>query len=244
MLTVVMPAFNEAAMLESSVRDVTTGLRARGEPFEVIVVENGSTDGTLDVARRIVAANSAVRALHRPIADYGAALRAGLLEARGDVVVNFDVDYYDLAFLADAVTLVRADHGPAIVVASKRSAGASDERPLLRRLVTRGFGTVLHLGFGLGVSDTHGMKAMRRAAVEPLAAECRFGVDLFDTELILRAERAGLTVAELPAHVEERRPARTSIWARVPRALWGLVRLRVAIKGWRPPRPSPGPSHP
>jgi hypothetical protein len=115
---------------------------------------------------------------------------------------------------------------------------------LLRRLVTRGFGTVLHLGFGLGVSDTHGMKAMRRADVEPLAAECRFGVDLFDTELILRAERAGLTVAELPAHVEERRPARTSIWARVPRALWGLVRLRVAIKGWRPPRPSPGPSHP
>ena len=103
MLTVVMPAFNEAAMLESSVRDVTTGLRARGEPFEVIVVENGSTDGTLDVARRIVAANSAVRALHRPIADYGAALRAGLLEARGDVVVNFDVDYYDLDFLADAV---------------------------------------------------------------------------------------------------------------------------------------------
>jgi glycosyltransferase AglD len=241
MLTVVMPAFNESAMLETSVHDVTTGLRARGEPFEVLVVENGSTDDTLDIARRLAAGDDSVRALHKATADYGAALRAGLLDARGDVVVNFDVDYYDLTFLAEAVTLVRAGGGPSIVVASKRSAGSTDERPPLRRLVTLGFGTLLRVGFGLGVSDTHGMKAMRRADVDDLAKQCRFGVDLFDTELVLRAERAGLAVAELPAHVEERRPARTSIWARVPRTVWGLVRLRVAIKGWRPPRPAPSP---
>src|SRR5581483_1370321 len=240
MLTVVMPAYNEAEFLEQSVHDVTAGLRARGEPFEIVVVENGSTDGTLDLARRLQAEDGVVRALHRPAPDYGDALRAGLLDARGDVVVNFDVDYYDLEFLAEAVDRVRAPGGPSIVVASKRSAGARDERPLRRRLVTYTFSTLLHAGFGLGVSDTHGMKAMRRGDVERLARECRFGIDLFDTELILRAERAGLRVAELPAHVEERRPARTSIWTRVPRTVWGLVRLRVAIKGWRPPRPEPG----
>jgi glycosyltransferase involved in cell wall biosynthesis len=245
MLTVVMPAYNEAGFLEQSVRDVSAGLRARDEPFEILVVENGSTDGTLDLAQRLAAENGSVRALHRPAPDYGDALRAGLLDARGDVVVNFDVDYYDLEFLTQAVERVRSAAGPSIVVASKRSEGARDERPLRRRLVTMTFSTLLHLGFGLGVSDTHGMKAMRRADVVGLAEECRFGIDLFDTELILRAERAGLAVAELPAHVEERRPARTSIWARVPRTLWGLVRLRVAIKGWRPPRrpdpPAPRP---
>ena len=237
MLSVVMPAFNEAGFLEESIRDVTTGLRARGEPFEVLVVENGSTDGTLDLAHRLAAADDSVRTLQRPVADYGDALRAGLLDARGDVVVNFDVDYYDLTFLSEAVERVRAPGGPSIVVASKRSEGATDERPLRRRIVTMTFGMLLRAGFGLGVSDTHGMKAMRRADVESLAEQCRFGVDLFDTELVLRAERAGLAVAELPAHVEERRPARTPIWTRVPRTMWGLVRLRVAIKGWRPPRP-------
>jgi glycosyltransferase involved in cell wall biosynthesis len=243
MLSVVMPAFNEAGFLEESVRDVTAGLRARGEPFEVLVVENGSTDGTFDLALRLAAADDSVRALQRPVADYGDALRAGLLDARGDVVVNFDVDYYDLTFLSEAVERVRAAGGPSIVVASKRSEGATDERPLRRRIVTMTFGMLLRAGFGLGVSDTHGMKAMRRADVEALAEQCRFGVDLFDTELVLRAERAGLAVAELPAHVEERRPARTSIWTRVPRTMWGLVRLRVAIKGWRPPRaPVPGPN--
>jgi glycosyltransferase involved in cell wall biosynthesis len=242
MLTVVMPAYNEAAFLEQSIRDVSAGLRARDEPFEIVVVENGSTDGTLDLAHRLAAENGSVRALHRPAPDYGDALRAGLLDARGDVVVNFDVDYYDLEFLTEAVERVRGAGGPSIVVASKRSEGARDERPLRRRLVTLTFSTLLRVGFGLGVSDTHGMKAMRRADVVGLAEQCRFGIDLFDTELILRAERAGLAVGELPAHVEERRPARTSIWARVPRTLWGLVRLRVAIKGWRPPRPSEPPA--
>jgi glycosyltransferase AglD len=235
-LTVVMPAYNEAGFLEQSVRDVSAGLRARGGEFEIVVVENGSTDGTYDLAQRLAAEDGVVRALRRPAPDYGDALRAGLLDARGDVVVNFDVDYYDLEFLAEAVDLVRSPGGPAIVVASKRHEGSNDQRPFRRRLVTLTFSTLLHVGFGLGVSDTHGMKAMRRADVVGLAEECRFGIDLFDTELILRAERAGLAVGELPAHVEERRPARTSIWARVPRTVWGLVRLRVAIKGWRPPR--------
>ena len=59
--------------------------------------------------------------------------------------------------------------------------------------ITVGFSTVLRLGFGLQVSDTHGMKAMRRATVEPIVRRCRNGTDLFDTELVLRADRAGLS---------------------------------------------------
>ena len=57
---------------------------------------------------------------------------------------------------------------------------------------------------------------MDRAAVAPIARRCRFGKDLFDTELILRAERAGLRTGEIPVTVVERRPARTSILRRVP----------------------------
>jgi hypothetical protein len=97
------------------------------------------------------------------------------------------------------------------------------------------FSTVLRVVFRLSVSDTHGMKAMRRAAVDPIARDCRFGQDLFDTELILRAERAGLTAAEIPVVVRELRPARTSIARRVPRTLVGLVKLRYAL--WRDRRP-------
>lgn len=230
-VTVVMPAFNEVQILAGSVADVVAGLRARHVSFEVVIVENGSTDGTFALARELAAKYPEVRAERIAAADYGLALRAGLLAATGAVVVNFDADYYDLDFLQKAVERVAADDGPAIVVGSKRSKGAHDTRSPLRKFVTATFSTILRLVFGLRVSDTHGMKAMRREAVEPYARRCRFGKDLFDTELILRAERAGLQTDEIPVAVVELRPARTSILRRVPRTILGLVKLRLAL--WR-----------
>jgi glycosyltransferase involved in cell wall biosynthesis len=231
-----MPAFNEAELLELSVKEVTEGLRGQTaekatEPFEVIVVENGSRDATPEIADHLAASITEVVTLHLEVADYGAALRAGLLAAEGDIVVNFDVDYYDLGFVADALTRLAADDHPAIVVGSKRAEGARDHRTALRRVVTGVFAAVLRYGFGLGVSDTHGMKAMRREAVVPFARACHNGTDLFDTELILRAERGGLAAMELPVVVIERRPSRSPIWRRVPRTLWGLLRLRLQF--WR-----------
>lgn len=230
-----MPAHNERTLLETSVHDVSAGLRDAGHAFELLVIENGSTDSTLALARRLAEEAPELQVLSLPRADYGRALRTGLLAARGNVVFTFDVDYYDLAFLHDALGLTERAEQPAdLVIASKRAIGAHDTRPWPRRLVTATFSLLLRVGFGLHVSDTHGMKALRRAAVEPLAHRCRFGTDLFDTELVLRAERAGLVVTELPVRVEERRPSRTPIWRRVPRTLVGLVRLRIAL--WREAR--------
>lgn len=230
-----MPAHNEAGYLETAVRDVHDGLRARGHDFELLVVENGSTDSTPEIARRLAAEYAAVRVLSRPVANYGAALRAGLTASRGEFAVTFDVDYYELGFIDHALALLEAgDDAPAVVVASKRAPGSRDERPWPRRFVTAVFGWLLRVGFALSVSDTHGMKAMRSGAVELIVRRCRFASDLFDTELVIRAERAGLGVAELPARAQERRPSRTPIWRRVPRTLAGLVVLRTTL--WRESR--------
>ena len=229
--TIVLPAHNEEEILATTVGELVAGLRERGTAFEVLVIENGSTDATAALAARLAEEHPEVVAVSDPVPDYGRALRLGLLSARGEVVVNFDVDYYDLGFVADALARLASDDRPAIVVGSKRAHGARDERSAMRRLVTSVFSAVLRYGFGLSVSDTHGMKAMRRDAVEPLARACHNGTDLFDTELILRAERAGLLVVELPVVVVERRPSRSPIWRRVPRTLLGLLRLRLQL--WR-----------
>ncbi len=156
-------------------------------------------------------------------------MRSGLLDSAGDAVVNFDTDYFDLDFLDAAVAQVLSDGGPAIVVGSKRGEGSTDSRVPLRKFATIVFSTILRVVFGLKVSDTHGIKAMRRAAVEPYARICTFGQDLFDTELILRVERAGLRTAEIPVDVREIRPARSSFLSRVPRTLRGLWKLRGAL---------------
>lgn len=227
-ITVVLPAHNEVDILANTISEVVEGLRARDLLVEVIVVENGSSDGTLTLAHELAASYPELIALTNPSADYGHALHRGLREARGAIVVNFDVDYYDLDFLDSAVARIRSG-AAGIVVGTKRGTGARDDRPWPRRLVTGVFSLVLRVGFGLRASDTHGMKAMDRERVLPVAERCQLGADLFDTELVLRAERSGIRVAEIPVHVVERRPARSPIARRVPRTLVGLGRLWRAL---------------
>lgn len=224
-VSVVMPAYNEAEYLEDAVRAVA----ADPSVDEVVVVENGSSDGTAELARRLAAEVPGVRAMSFGRPDYGAALRAGFLAATGDVVINFDVDYFELDFMHAAVAQLTQPDGPAIVVGSKRAPGSRDERPLPRRLITSAFSLVLRRGLGLRISDTHGMKALARERLLPIVEQCRFGTDLFDTELVLRAERAEIPVAEIPVAVIEQRPSRTSIVRRGVRTVRGLVRLRAAL---------------
>ena len=165
MISVVLPAYNESDTLPVTVKDIHSFLISRDEDFQIVIVENGSTDNTTDVARKLSKKYSNVSYFHQPTADYGAALRRGFQESNGDVVVNFDVDFYDLDFLERAVTLIRETkhNRPSIVVGSKRAVGARDERTAIRRLATFVFSTLLRVGFGLGVTDTHGIKAFHRA---------------------------------------------------------------------------------
>jgi hypothetical protein len=166
--------------------------------------------------------------LRLPEANYGAALRSGFLAASGDIVVNFDVDFVDLDFLSEALDCLGSSD-TSMVVGSKRAPGSLDRRSRSRRAVTAVFSLLLRYGFGLGVSDTHGIKAMRRELVEPFARASKLGQDVFDTELVLRLERAGLRVVEIPVAVEEVRPARTPIWLRIPRSLVRLAQLRILL---------------
>jgi glycosyltransferase involved in cell wall biosynthesis len=234
-ISVVMPAHDEEAFLEAAVAEVVAGLRGRGAPFEIVVVENGSTDATAAVANKLAGEYPEVRALSLPDPDYGNALRQGFLAAEGRAVAIFDVDYYDLGFLDHALEALDRPDGPSIVVGSKRGKGAVDTRAVSRQMVTRVFSTILHVGFGLKVSDTHGMKVLRRDDVVALVQRSKFGTDLFDTELVIRAERAGMRVDELPVVVAETRPSRSSIARRIPRSILGLARLRMVL--WREGRP-------
>ena len=229
MISVVLPAFNESGMLGESVNAVFRYMESRNEEFQIVIVENGSTDNTLEIGQNLAKMQPNIDFFHLPVADYGSALRKGFQNSKGDIVVNFDVDFIDFDFLERAVSIIRdpKDGRPSIVVGSKRAVGANDERSATRRLATPVFSSLLRIGFGLGVSDTHGVKAFHRVSVSPLETQCHFGSDLFDTELILRCERSGLIVNEIPVSVKESRPARSPLLSRIPRTLKGLAAMRI-----------------
>jgi hypothetical protein len=158
--------------------------------------------------------------------DYGAAMRHGFLEADADWVVNFDIDYFSSEFLRRVLELEGVD----LVIASKRDPGSEDRRPWIRRVATRVFNLMLRTILGSRVSDTHGMKAFRRELVKDLAPLVVSRKDLFDTELVVRAERAGYRIREVPVVVEEIRVARSSLVKRVPRTVQGLFAIRKTLR--------------
>lgn len=225
-ICVVVPVYNEARFVSSALAGLIAVMDEVGAPYRVLIVENGSTDGTAEAARR-AAGDAAVEVCSLPGPDYGAAMRRGFLEASGDWVVNFDIDYYSAGFLRSVLS---QPDDVDLVIGSKRDPGSRDRRPLLRRVATRVFNLLLRLVLGSGVSDTHGMKGFRAALVDDLAPKVVSTQDLFDTELVVRAERAGYKIVEIPVAVEEIRSAKTSLVSRAPRTVAGMIRMRGILK--------------
>jgi glycosyltransferase involved in cell wall biosynthesis len=227
--SIVVPVYNEAAFIPRALPALIEQMESLDETYRILIVENGSVDDTVEVTRR-VAGDRPVTVLSLAKPDYGAAMRKGFMEAEGDWVVNFDIDYFSADFLRRVLELEGVD----LVIASKRDPGSEDRRPLIRRVATRVFNLMLGTILDSRVSDTHGMKAFRRGLVETLAPQVVSRQDLFDTELVIRAERAGYHIEEVPVVVEEMRVARSSLVKRAPRTVVGLFRIRKILK-------SPGP---
>ena len=223
-LTFVIPVHNEAGFLSHAVETLDRELS--GLEFVLYLVENGSRDGTGTEADSLAGRFPWLRTLHLEAADYGAALREGFRRADTDWMVAFDVDYFSRRFVDEVLDNTKdAD----IILASKRDPEADDRRGIVRRLGTGVFNLLLRTLFGSQVTDTHGMKAVNRKVLDDVLPKVKSTEDLFDTELVLRAERAGYRIAEVPAVVEEMRPARSSYLKRVPRTLVGLFRLRKLL---------------
>ncbi len=223
--SVVVPVYNEAGFLPQALPALIGAMSSLDRTYEILIVENGSTDGSAAIARS-VAGNAPVSILSLQIADYGSAMHHGFSQSTGDWVVNFDIDYFSAEFLREVLDSGEFD----IVIGSKRDPGSEDRRPMIRRLATLVFNLLLRTILGSHVSDTHGMKAFSRSLVDDLAPQVVSRKDLYDTELVIRAERAGYMITEVPVIVEELRSARSSLVKRVPRTIAGLFRIRKLLK--------------
>ncbi len=226
-ITIIVPVHNEADIINRAVFEICKAADAAIGDYQLVLVENGSSDTTYPQAQQLAAADNRLRVITNAVADYGLAIRTGIEQTRPQGwLVLFDIDYYSRAFLKRLVELAdRAD----VIIASKRAPGSEDHRPWLRQLATRVFNLLLRHGVGSQLTDTHGIKAIRAQVAHELLPEVRLTQDLFDTELVLRAERRGYRIREVPVVVSELREARTSLLRRIPRTLRGLVKLRRSL---------------
>lgn len=225
-LSIVVPVYNEAGFLPTALPRMIEAVESVDAPFTIRIVENGSSDDTAALAREI-AGDAPVIVDSLPEPDYGAAMRHGFLASDGDWIVNFDIDYFSADFLSELLT---QPDDVDLVIGSKRNPRSEDRRPWLRRVATTVFNVLLTVILGSGVSDTHGMKGFRRKLVDDIGPQVVSTKDLFDTELVVRAERAGYSIVEVPVVVAEIRQARSSLLKRAPRTIMGLFRIRSLLR--------------
>jgi hypothetical protein len=152
-----------------------------------------------------------------------------MLKARGRFVICDEIDLCDTDFHARALDMLRAGEAD-LVVGSKAMSGAADQRPFVRRFATRTINGLLRLLLGFRGTDTHGLKAFRRDALESTARRCVVDKDLFASEFVIRAQRESIRVVEIPVSIEEKRPPSVQLARRVPRVLRDLAWLFYVIR--------------
>ncbi len=196
-LSVVIPAFNEEKRLPGTLLKVLSFLRARGETFEIVVVNDGSTDRTSEVARN---AGPEVRVLENPgNRGKGYSVRSGMLNATGAWRLMTDADLSTP--IEDLETLKGALQGDAqIAIASRAVAGANVEKhqSMAREASGRFFNLLVRWLHLPGIKDTQcGFKLFSAAAAQAAFRDSRLDGFAFDVEALVLAHRAGFRIREV-----------------------------------------------
>ncbi len=221
-VSLVLPALNEGEVIGHVVETARAALERLTDDFEVIIVDDGSSDDTGRVLDGL--AGGGIRVIHFPEnRGYGHALRAGFAAARHPLVAFIDSDdQFDPLELKRFLSLV--DEADLIVGyrVGRRDGG-------LRAILSRGFNLLVRAVIGIGVRDVNcAFKLIHREALERL--QLRSASYTINAEMLARATALGLRIREVPVTHRERRTGRSKVGSRdIPHALREILRLRRTL---------------
>lgn len=233
LVDVVIPVLNEAHVLAESVATVRqflgTSMPCR---WRVVIVDNGSTDGTDRVAEALVASHDDVRFLQLPQRGRGRALRQAWSQSDADVMCYTDVDLStELAALPKLVQGIVRD-GFDLATGSRLLPQSRTTRSAKREFISRCYNVFVKMTLWTSFSDAQcGFKAISRGAMADLLPEVKDQSWFFDTELLVLAEKRGYRVADIPVTWIEDDDSRVKILRTAWDDIKGVLRLRLKL--WR-----------
>jgi glycosyltransferase involved in cell wall biosynthesis len=230
-ISIIVPVFNEEEILEERIHFLNSYLKAHFENFEIIVSENGSRDLTREIIGSLEDKLASVRGLtDASVADYGLALIEGIRAASFNEVAILELDYFDFDFLERGYKKL-SDFD--LIIGSKKISPGIDQRSLKRKLFTNGYNLLLKIFFGLPLSETHGLKVLRKSVIQRLSEACITRHAVYPSELVIRACRdPEVKVCEIPLSLPlvEIRNTRIVATKRLKKTLEDLNLLRAALK--------------
>jgi dolichyl-phosphate beta-glucosyltransferase len=213
-LSIVVPAYNEKKRLPGTILNTIRWCQENLGSYEIIIVDDGSSDETLEMAKLFEECDGNVRALACPHLGKGAAVRMGMLNARGERVLFMDAD--GATPLDEIPKLMRKlGEGYPIAIGSRvvtEDSGTTVENTALRKLTGRIFANIVKL-FGVkGISDTQcGFKMFRRDVANALFLRQKIEGFAFDVEILYLARRLSFPVAEVPVNWIDQKGSKVSV---------------------------------
>ncbi|MCW4051438.1 MAG: glycosyltransferase family 2 protein [Candidatus Bathyarchaeota archaeon] len=225
--SLVVPVHNEADLLSRNTERLTEYLRGQLTEFEIILVENGSVDETNSIALELCDRLPEVRLIELPEPSLAEALKTGVRDAVHDKVVYFPIDLsVNLDFIPESVRLLDEYD---LVVGSKRLREGVDNRSFTRRWLSKGYHGLVRLIYRTGLTDTTCVKAYRRGNLLGVLGEVPSSSQVFETELLVEAQRQGLRLIEIPVTVNDDRVSRQPIGVKVKAKLRDLLSIRLDL---------------
>ncbi|MHC4711776.1 MAG: dolichyl-phosphate beta-glucosyltransferase [Planctomycetota bacterium] len=228
MLSVVIPAYNEERRLPASLERVLSYLRARNTAFEVLIVDDGSTDATARIAEDFATRERGVRILrHEHNQGKGHAVRTGMLEARGDYIIFTDADL-STPIETTSDFMLHLTNGSDVVVGNRRMRRSNLEvrQPRHREFLGRIFTRITRLLLRSPITDqTCGFKGFKRkAALETFSRQSVFNWS-FDAEILHIAARRGMTVRQIPVRWRDEPGSKVRVISACISSFLGLVKI-------------------
>jgi hypothetical protein len=197
--SIIVPVYNEAKTLENCIKKISKAVQKITNNFEIIIAEDGSTDGTYEIAKGLSKKNTRIKVLHsKERLGKGKALKNAFRNARGEIVVYMDADLSsDLNYLKPLIDRIK--DGASIATGSRLIKGAVSERSLKRDMASKVFNFLVRFLLDSKVYDHQcGMKAFDRKTILPFLEKIKDNYWFWDTELLVKAQREGFRVDEIP----------------------------------------------
>lgn len=225
--SLVIPVLNEEQILRGNTETIIEYLDETLEDYEIMLVENGSSDNTEQIAAELSSQYAEVRTFSIPEPCLGEAIKIGVSNAEYEKIVYYPIDLsVNLDFIPNSVRLLDAND---IVVGSKRLRDAKDSRPKRRRIASRGYHQAVRLLFKTDLSDTTCVKAYRRDVAVSLMSLIPTGSNVFETEVLLEAQRRKHRIAQIPVSVDDQRQGRLPLRYKVASKGQDLASLRIDV---------------
>ena len=227
MISIVFPAYNEAERIEKAIKETEKFLKKINYDYEIIVAEDGSTDGTDKIVQELV--NDKIRLFHSDVRlGRGKALMNAFEKAKGEIVVSMDVDLAtNIKHLKELIEAI--ENGYDIAIGSRLIEGSKAKRSFERLLYSKVYNFLVRALLKSKIKDHQcGFKAFKKDIVVKLGKEAKDNHWFWDTEILVLAQRKGYKIKEIPVEWTEGKDTkvrRTDVFYMFSRILKMWLRL-------------------